>query len=298
MSGNTSGSERTGIAKMRRIARLMMGLALGAAVLGQGHGADARPRDRYVSLGDSFTAGPLIPVQVEPLGCLKSNRNYPNLVNAALGSLRFRDISCSGAKTDDMFAPQSVEGPDNPAQLSALTSRTTVVTLGIGGNDIGFTEIIKNCATLNPYTTPCQDRYVNGGVDEISRRIKATAPKIAKVLNAIERRSPNARVFVVGYPQVLPDKGLGCWPSLPIAYDDVPYLRTKAKELNGMLRTQASNAGVGYVNTYKPSEGRSACALPTVRWVEPLVPVNPAAPVHPNARGMAGIAGVVSTAVA
>ncbi|MDQ3738246.1 MAG: SGNH/GDSL hydrolase family protein, partial [Actinomycetota bacterium] len=208
----------------------------------------------------------------------------------------FRDISCSGAKTDDLYAPQSVTGGSNPAQLSALSNRTTVVTLGIGGNDIGFSEIVENCSSADPTATPCQDHYVVDGVDEIGRRIRATAPKIAAAITAIERRAPNARVFLVGYPQILPDTGPGCWPSLPITEGDVPYLRSKAKQLNSMLRTQAENAGIGYVHTYGPSRGHSACALPTKRWVEPLVPTSPAAPVHPNARGMAGMAKVVFSA--
>ena len=278
--------------------RILVGLALVVAVIAPASGGEARPDDRYVALGDSYTAGPLIPSQVAPLGCLKSNRNYPNLVKASLGGAAFTDISCSGAETEDMFVPQSVEGPDNPAQLSALSSSTTLVTIGIGGNDIGFTEVIQNCVTYNPFSTPCRDRYVRNGVDEISARIAATAPQVGAVLAEIDVRSPSARVFVVGYPQILPDRGSGCWPSLPISWGDVPYLRAKTKELNTMLRSQATAAGVGFVDTYVPSEGRSACASSGTRWVEPLVPSNPAAPVHPNARGMAGVAALVATAVA
>ena len=280
-----------------RRARLLVGLALLVSSLGQADGADARPRDRYVAMGDSFTAGPVIPVQVEPLGCMKSNRNYPNLVWASLRGLAFRDISCSGAKTDDLYAPQSISGGTNPAQLSKLTNRTTVVTLGIGGNDIGFSEIVKNCSSADPTATPCQDHYVVDGVDEIGRRIRATAPKISAAIAEIERRAPNARVYLVGYPQILPNTGPGCWPSLPITEGDVPYLRAKAKQLNSMLRKQTVSAAIGYVDTYGPSRGHSACALPTKRWVEPLAPASPAAPVHPNARGMAGMAEVVTAAV-
>ena len=275
-----------------------MVLALAAlAMVAPSSGVDARPDDEYVSLGDSYTAGPLIPRQVAPFGCLKSNCNYPNIVNPTLGGAAFRDVSCSGATTDDMFTAQSITGGSNPPQLDALTVTTTLVTLGIGGNDIGFTEIIQNCSTLQPFSSPCRDRYLAGGVDEISRRINETAPKVAAVLAEIRNRAPKARIFVVGYPQILPDRGIGCWPTLPIAYRDVPYLRDKAKELNAMLRTQAGNAGAGYVDTYAPSDGRSACALPTTRWVEPLVPTNPAAPVHPNRRGMAGVGDVVARAV-
>jgi len=78
------------------------------AMVAPSGGVDARPGDQYVSLGDSYTAGPLIPRQVAPFGGLKSNRNYPNVVNATLGGAAFRDVSCSGATTDDMFTAQSI----------------------------------------------------------------------------------------------------------------------------------------------------------------------------------------------
>jgi hypothetical protein len=85
---------------------------------------------------------------------------------------------------------------------------------------------------------------------------------------------------------------------MPIAPADVPYLRAKEKQLNGMLASQAASHAATYVDTYTPSIGRDACQLPTVRWVEPLVPVNPAAPVHPNARGEQGMAAAVDAAIA
>ena len=60
-----------------------------------GLAAPASAATEYVSLGDSFTAGPLIPLQVQPFGSLKSNNNYPNLASRALG-LALTDASCSG----------------------------------------------------------------------------------------------------------------------------------------------------------------------------------------------------------
>ncbi len=54
----------------------------------------------YVALGDSYTAGPLIPnQQPNPLGCLKSDHNYRHLVALALQVPTFRDASYSGATT-------------------------------------------------------------------------------------------------------------------------------------------------------------------------------------------------------
>lgn len=252
----------------------------------------------YVSLGDSYTAGPLVPNQNQsPAGCLRSDHNYPHLIAPSLALPAFRDVSCSGAETEDMTSAQSVTPGPNPPQFNALNQATEVVTLGISGNDIGFSEIVENCSSPTPTGTPCQDRYVVDGRDEISERIAATAPKVAAVLQGIRSRSPRADTFVVGYPAILPDTGNGCWPQMPVTSGDVPYLRAKEKELNAMLAAQAAANGAVYVDTYTPSIGKDACQLPTVRWVEPVVPVNPAAPVHPNARGMEGMAAVVLAAI-
>jgi len=241
---------------------------------------------RYVALGDSYTAGPLIPNQsLNPLGCLRSDHNYPHLVQPSLTTAALGDISCSGATTDDMFAAQSTSAGTNPPQLDALTADTRVVTLGIGGNDIGFTDIVINCSRLNPFD-PCKDDYVHGSIDDISVRIAATAPKVDAVIAAIHARSPGARVHVVGYPVILPASGSGCWPSVPILPTDVSYLRAKEIELNGMLAARAAANGAFYVDTYSSSVGHDVCKSTGTKWVEGLVPTSSAAPVHPNALGM------------
>ncbi|MGH2973818.1 MAG: SGNH/GDSL hydrolase family protein [Solirubrobacterales bacterium] len=250
----------------------------------------------YVSLGDSYAAGPFIPNPVLPLGCLKSDHNYPHLAAPSVGTLR--DPSCSGAKTDDMTNPQSVEidGP-NPPQFNSLEASTEVVSLTIGGNDIGFSEIAQSCITLNPFSSPCKDKYDPGGHDQIAERIAATAPKVAAVLQGIHARSPSARVFVVNYPAIFPETGSGCWPQMPVSFKDAPYLRAKEQELNAMLATQATANGATLVSWYAASIGHDACKSSSVRWVEPLVPNNPAAPIHPNLHGMEGGAAALVAAV-
>lgn len=250
----------------------------------------------YVALGDSYTAGPLIPLPVAPYGCLKSSNNYPHLVADQI-HLPLHDVSCSGATTDDMFAPQDVTPGPNPPQLDALDAGTQIVTLGIGGNDIGFTSVAESCATVIPFGTPCQDQYVVNGVDEISRRIAATAPKVAHVLTAIHERAPQARMFVVDYLPILPETGYGCWPSVPMAFQDVPYLRAKEKELNAMLADQAAAGDATFVGAYDAGIGHDACELPGIRWVEPLVPASPAAPLHPNLFGEQAYAAAVFAAI-
>src|SRR5689334_10507712 len=90
------------------LALLSLALLCGAAMGATG---------RYVALGDSYTAGPLIPNQsLNPLGCLRSDHNYPHLVQPSLTTASFSDVSCSGATTDDMFNAQSTEIGTNPPE--------------------------------------------------------------------------------------------------------------------------------------------------------------------------------------
>jgi lysophospholipase L1-like esterase len=252
----------------------------------------------YVALGDSYAAGPLVPNQLpDPAGCWRSDHNYAHLVAQARG-WPLLDVTCSAASTTDLTSAQPVLGGANRPQLDALGPGVGVVSLQIGGNDIGFLDIVQRCGTLLPVGTPCRDAYLRGGTDVLSRRIAATGPRVGAALAEIRRRSPAARVLVLGYPAILPEVQPGCWPVLPIAPGDVSYLRDKEKELNAMLAARAAAAGATYVDVYGPSLGHDACQPPGARWVEPLVPLALSAPAHPNALGMRGTAGALLGATA
>jgi lysophospholipase L1-like esterase len=244
----------------------------------------------YVALGDSYTSGPLIPVQSGGL-CLRSSENYASLTAADLG-YSLVDASCAGSTTVNMTQDQTDLGIEiNPPEFDALTGGTSLVTLGIGGNDIGFLNIIETCAgesLTNPFGDPCTEHYTTGGTDQLLAAIQATGPKIAAVLQQIHQRSPHAAVYVVGYPDILPEDSDGCWPIVPIAYGDVAYLRQTETELNAMLAGEADANGATYVDTYTPTIGHDVCQPIGVKWIEGLVPTSPAAPFHPNALGGPG----------
>jgi lysophospholipase L1-like esterase len=254
---------------------------------------------RYVALGDSYTSGPLIPIQSGGL-CLRSSENYPSLTAAALG-YSLDDASCAGATTDNMAQDQTDLGFEiNAPQLDSLTSDTKLVTLGIGGNDIGFIDIIETCAEeslTDPFGDPCTAHYTTGGTDQLLADIKATGPKIAAVLQEIHQRAPRAAVYVVGYPDILPEDSDGCWPIVPIAYGDVAYLRQTETELNAMLAGEADANGSTYVDTYTPTIGHDVCQALGTKWFEGLVPTSPAAPFHPNALGEAAMAKALESAI-
>ncbi|MCO6004341.1 SGNH/GDSL hydrolase family protein [Actinoallomurus purpureus] len=242
---------------------------------------------RYVALGDSFTAGPFIPHRHgTPIACLRSDHNYPSLVARMFEPAAFTDVSCSGATTDDMTRSQPVLFGHNAPQLDAVTRDTALVTIGIGGNDIGYSRIVLTCATLSiaePQGAPCT-RHFGATLDE---RIAATAPKIAALLRAVHARAPRARVLVVGYPRMLPAR-TGCWPTVPAASGDIPYLDRFERHLNAMLAEQARLGGAGFVDAYTSARRHDMCAAD--RWVEGILVTSPGAPVHPNAKGMQAIA--------
>jgi lysophospholipase L1-like esterase len=289
---------------MPSVVRARATVAVGAALIltaatATTAAADA-PTGKYVSLGDSYVAGPLIPDQSGGL-CLRSDHNYPSLVADAIGSSSLSDASCSGATTDDLAQTQTDAGiPVNAPQLDSVTSDTRLVTLGIGGNDIGFVGIILTCAALsltNPFGDPCTAHYTSGGSDQLAAMIDATEPKVAAVLQAIHQHASQARVLVVGYPDILPEHSDGCWPLQPIAYGDVSYLRTTEKELNAMLATAAAQNGAEYVDTYTQTVGHDICKPEGVKWIEGVIPTAPAAPVHPNAEGEETLANIVEAAL-
>jgi lysophospholipase L1-like esterase len=262
----------------------------------------------YVALGDSYAAGLDIPDQTgATAGCGQSSRSYPFLVARSL-RLKLTDVSCSSATIASLTAAEPTGDGTNPAQLSALSAGTALVTLGIGGNDVGWVAIITRCTEMDlvptltsgasaSERTPCQDYYTSGGTNLIEQRIETVAGQLAETLSQIRHRAPRARVYVVGYPDLLPPSGGACADTLGITEGDVAFLNNEELRLNDMLRQVAQAAGDGYVNTYTPSEGHDACAAPASRWIEPLIPDAPAAPLHPNAVGEQGMADAIVGAV-
>jgi hypothetical protein len=245
--------------------------------------ASALAAPSYVSLGDSYTAGPAIlpPALGAPLDCAQSARDYSHLTAVALG-LSLHDVSCSGATTSNF---STVQYPDQPPQFEALSSSTQVVSVGIGGNDNGlFGETLVTCGLEDlvfPFGTPCKNTFGN----KLAEEIAADGPVVGAALAQIHALSPAAKLFVVSYLDILPQSG-SCWPTVPLTSGDVAYLNGVEKDLNAMLSSEAAAHGATYVDTFTPSIGHDACRSLGTRWVEPVLPESDAFSVHPNEKGM------------
>ncbi len=295
---------------IRRTHRCLIALALtaSAAVLASPtlpSAASSTPQyTNYVALGDSYTADVLTTfpptTQYVPIGCGQSSTDYPHQVAKLLHVAKFFDASCGGATTDNMTKPQDVTpGGDNAPQFSHLSAQTDLVTIGIGGNDVGLVGEAEACLNVVPTPIPgapeglggsCAAQDTAGGVDQIYQDILATAPKIATTLKEIHQRAPNARILLVNYLDAVPIDGQGCWPLVPVQNEDMAYLAAKFMQMNNMLGWMATLSHVQVVDTFTPTIGHDVCQAPTVRYVEGLIPVsaNPPAlnfPLHPNGAG-------------
>ncbi len=259
-----------------------------------------RGGERYVALGDSFTSGAGLPsTRAEAAGCGRSALSYPHLVAKAVDA-HLDDVSCGGATTENgtQPQPQGTGVEPRPPQLDAVTDETDVVTVGLGGNDFSwFLGTMFGCTSLaasDPAGNPCERK----GTAPDSN-LTAVPPQIGERLQALlteaHRRSPGARVLLVGYPQPVPAEGT-C-PELPLAVGDYPFVRAQWEALDAAMREAAAAAGAAFVEVLVPSSGHDICAGEDA-WVNGFdVRPGVAASYHPLAEGQAAVAGLVEKAL-
>ena len=245
----------------------------------------------YAALGDSFTAAPWLPRSSED-GCARSDQNYPHQVAAQLPDVRLIDVSCGGATTEDIIQSQELANRVHPAQLDALGESTDIVTIGIGGNDLGFSGMIfSECVELAPTApqgSPCADK----NAERTPLLLKRIGRRLTEVLDAISTRAPEARVLVVGYPRLLPDSR-GCPQRFPLAEGDVDFVRDSFQGLIHTLRAAAREAGVDYLDVAAASEGHEVCSDDP--WIngDSTDRRTKAAPYHPTPAEQAAVAELI-----
>ena len=251
--------------------------------------------EKYVALGDSYTAGPFVPTTDVANGCFRSDGNYPSLVAERIEVAEFVDVSCSGASTRDLTTRQAtVRDAGVPPQLDALDDETDLVTLGIGGNDFDlFTTLLQTCVSLrsdDPDGSPCADNLEERGIDLVAQT-RRIGPTVADAVEEVRERAPDARVLLVGYPRISPSSGT-CPRLLPFAAGDYQQGDRVARALNNSLRGAARSTGVEFVDVYAAAEDHDVCA--DEPWVNGQITDRTAAlAFHPLPAGMQAVADAV-----
>lgn len=262
-------------------------LLAGCVTAGRGPGAAIQPGTAYVAMGSSFAAGPGVTTSADtpPTRCARSVDNYAHILARRL-NLTLQDVSCSGATTDHILGPWK----DVPPQIDALAADTRLVTITIGGNDVGFIGTLGSASCRSfpspPLGTPggkCPDPP---SISEASWTKVATAMR--RIVAVVREKSPAARIVFVDYVQVLPSAAT-C-PAVPLTAAQATASRATAQRLAALTAQVAAESQSELFKASELSKGHDACS--TAPWVSGFPrPGGPGfIPYHPNARGMVALA--------
>lgn len=274
---------------------------------------------RYVALGDSYSSGEGNPLFLNGTDtpsnrCHRSLDSYPQWVgrSAINPGTRFEDWACSGAVIGNFYDNIGGSGQWNEgAQLNHLAPAgssdpsVALVTLTIGGNDIGFPGVLDGCVNLIKHANPvpCQARYESPVRRAIASLGEASNPRrLSNLFREIQRRAPQAKILVLAYPHLFPDSGLPDKCS-GILRSDARWINAMGSLLNQMIASEARTAGgnVRFVATGDAFAGHEMCTRQP--WINEIrdAAVMPTEDriyfFHPNASGQLQLATFVFKAL-
>ncbi len=250
---------------------------------------------RYVALGSSMAAGPGIAPRAAgaPRCAGRSARNYAHLV-AGLLNLQLVDVTFSGATTAHVLAERQ---RGQPPQIDALDGSESLVTVTIGGNDVGYVPLLMGASL------PHAARHLpllGGRIAELldrdarDRALADVFGSLCAVGNALRERAAHARIFFVDYLTILPPAGV---PAPPLSEADADLGRHVAATLARLTAEAAAATGCEVVHAAAASRDHHAWS-PEPWTTTPArygvgLPGRPA-PLHPNADGMLAVADLVA----
>jgi lysophospholipase L1-like esterase len=268
----------------------------------------------YAALGDSYSAGEGVPPPFDTSGrtnCSRSNAAHPLSVQipgaagpvASLGDTQFDFLACTGAAIDNVRAggaPLHGE-PPQLAPENGVNAARDLVTLTIGGNDVGFTEVLKRCL----YLPNCQNETSWWGPwsstplsVSLPQAIATMKGKLVSLLSEIRSATPNAATLIADYPVLL--SGQECSAArVPLSlFDEITaseqnFLRSANSQVNSAIAAAAAEAGVHLVQVASGFAGHEVCGNGEA-WINGVVALEPSASFHPNALGHAEYARAIN----
>ncbi|ASW53813.1 SGNH/GDSL hydrolase family protein [Plantactinospora sp. KBS50] len=238
------------------------------ATLGLATPAHAAAGDNYVALGDSYSSGVGAGSYTSESGsCNRSTNAYPALWAAANSPASYKSVACSGATTSTVIS----------GQLSALSASTTLVSITVGGNDVGFSNIMSTCVLYG--TTEC----VNA-VSAAETAAQTTLPgKLDSVYNGIRSKAPNARVVVLSYP-VFYQLGTVC---VGLSSTSRAKINEGINLVDSVLASAAARHGFKFADVRSPFVGHQLCSYGS-KWLHALNITDLGVSYHPTAAGQSG----------
>jgi len=269
------------------------------------------PLGGYLAFGDSFSSGEgeLDDTYYQPLTnqlpfrCHTSERSYPYSVGK-YWNMPTHNVACSGAKTVDIIGSGSYAGQADAllslgaAEISALRTETLksfrpgvhsqqnfaaayqpeVISIGIGGNDAGLVTKLTSCLNIGTceWVSDPAKRYAT------SQEIAAVYPKILETIRSIKEVSPQSRLILVGYPNII-DASSEARCSLLLStllnQEERIFIRETIHYLNQIVKTAASAQSIAFVDTEQSFAGKELCgrfseaAMNSIRLGDDMAPV-------------------------
>jgi lysophospholipase L1-like esterase len=209
--------------------------------------------------------------------------DYPHLVAKKL-SLHLSDVSCGGAVTANALnTPQGTA----PPQIDAVTSKTRLVTMTIGGNDVDYIATAGRCGVV----TSCAATFDHATLDAEFAKLPHS---LIKLIKAIKAKAPKVTIVLVTYPRLVPNKTCAALNYRPAAQRLVGSI---GERLEKVFVAVAKKTHIRIADPYPLTTGHGPCAPVKKRWVAGNNPTNGAA-YHPTALGHREMARLVEKALA
>ncbi|WP_233265407.1 SGNH/GDSL hydrolase family protein [Leifsonia sp. AG29] len=215
---------------------------------------------RYIAIGDSYAAG--MGGGEEQGACRLSANGYPAQFARRSGVDLVVNAACAGATTTDLLAHQ----------LLALDDRTDLVTLSVGGNDLGVAAIATDCAARR--AEACRNE-VTGALSLLN----VLPDRLDDVYAAVAKAAPNARIVVTGYALMWDAAD----PSAP-DFQTSAAMNAATIGLNEVIRQAVDKQrAAGVAMTYVEPDFAGHAINDPVPWLHHSGPYA----FHPTARGYA-----------
>jgi len=241
--------------------------------------ASAQSAVHYVALGDSYSSGVGAGNYIGSSGsCDQSTNAYPALWDTANQPASYVSEACSGASTATVLS----------SQLSALSAATTLVSITVGGNDVGFSSVMETCVLES--TSSCVSA-VNNAKSLMTSQLPG---ELDSVLSAIQADAPNARVVVLDYPELYDlSRSSSC---IGLSTTDRTDLNRGADQLDAQIQAASARHGDVFADVRTAFSGHEICDSHS--WLHSVNFLDVSESYHPTAAGQSGGYEPVSSATA
>jgi lysophospholipase L1-like esterase len=253
----------------------------------------------YVAMGDSYSSGEAndpfdAGTVVDGNGCHRSSLAWPRY----LGVSSEWHLACSGAVIENLTSGQMPAAPDNQGQIARLRAienglaasgrHVDVVTLTIGGNDVGFGTIVRDCWYRECLAHP----------ERIAAVVQQQRARITSAIREIGRAAREAKVYLVGYPRILPGQQANNVTCGWLTPRERQRLNTVAADMDVMARQAARSAQVRYISVRDALDGHELCARDS--WMYSISPTEYGSDqrqAHPVGPGQVAMAEIVAKVI-